>query len=119
MGWTAAAADTEGEPAEFYSETMPIARKQHRCCETGGIIFPGEQYFKVTGKWDGDVISYKRKLIVENFCKKHKINTYMGGLIEYMESECEWGKMPTHVVSEFNSVLAICGSKLRLSIPKE
>jgi hypothetical protein len=36
-----------------------VARKEHRCCECGKQIKPGEKYEHVAGKWDGDFMSYK------------------------------------------------------------
>lgn len=47
------------EMPEFYDETNPKARKDHRCCECSETIPKGEQYHKIVGKWDGHVSSYK------------------------------------------------------------
>ena len=38
---------------EFISTDTRTARKQHKCCECGHVIGPGEKYEHVGGKWDG------------------------------------------------------------------
>lgn len=43
----------------FQSESTPIARKHHRCCECGGHIKVGEKYIRSSGVWEGDFYSYK------------------------------------------------------------
>lgn len=47
------------EAPEFYSEVDRIARKEHTCVECKRTILKGEQYSYITGKWDGDIRSYK------------------------------------------------------------
>ncbi|GAA6121494.1 hypothetical protein [Acidovorax sp. FG27] len=47
------------DPAEFYSVSVPTARKAHRCDECGRAISPGETYERVIGKWDGSVSVFK------------------------------------------------------------
>jgi len=47
------------EDADFYDERNPRAKKEHICCECGETIKVGETYNKVTGKWDGNICSYK------------------------------------------------------------
>jgi len=44
---------------DFFTETAPRARKTHRCCECHKEIAVGERYQRVSGKWDGDVQSFK------------------------------------------------------------
>ena len=38
---------------EFLSIDTRKARTQHKCCECGHVIEPGEKYEHVAGKWDG------------------------------------------------------------------
>jgi len=47
------------DPPEFWSKTVPTARKQHRCEECAGPIFPGEKYEYIAGKWGGYFDSFK------------------------------------------------------------
>ena len=47
------------DPPEFFTSTMRKARKQHKCCECGGIIEYGEQYQYISGMWDGCFYTFK------------------------------------------------------------
>lgn len=49
-GW-----DGDGEAPEFYSAAWRKARTAHTCCECRRPILPGVQYYRVTGKWEGEV----------------------------------------------------------------
>lgn len=44
---------------EFYSDTMPTARKEHKCGECREIIRVGEKYEKCVGVWDGSFNTHK------------------------------------------------------------
>lgn len=45
---------------EFYrQERIKAARKQFKCCECYGPIFIGEPYRRLTGKWNGDIGTYR------------------------------------------------------------
>lgn len=46
-------------PPSFHHEKMVRAMKEHRCCECGRTITPGERYEKVAGVWDGEFNTYK------------------------------------------------------------
>jgi hypothetical protein len=50
------------ELPDFYRETRPIARKEHRCCECRRPIRPGTEYLHIAGKWNGDVQTFRRHL---------------------------------------------------------
>lgn len=52
--------DYDGDGPEFYRSESPKARKNCRCSECRGTIRKGEQYQKVTGKWDGHVSVFRR-----------------------------------------------------------
>lgn len=43
---------------EFYRESPHVARKEHKCCETGRLIQPGERYWRCRMKFDGDFREY-------------------------------------------------------------
>jgi hypothetical protein len=43
---------------EFCDTTWPKARKEHRCYECGYAIKRGEQYERVTGKWNGEMSTF-------------------------------------------------------------
>jgi hypothetical protein len=38
----------------FYNKAIRRARKEHKCCECGGRILPGDQYEHVAGVWEGN-----------------------------------------------------------------
>ena len=46
---------------EFFEEKEVTARKKHWCVEAGckrtSLILPGTRYHRVSGKWNGDVMS--------------------------------------------------------------
>lgn len=47
------------EPAEFYHQAQPVARKAHRCDECGAAINVGDRYQRFSGKWDGHFDSFR------------------------------------------------------------
>lgn len=51
--------DYDGPSPEFFHESLPKARKEHRCDECGGKVKPGETYRLIVGKWDGDLNTFK------------------------------------------------------------
>lgn len=53
---------------EFFSAQWPVAKKKHKCCECDQPIHPGEKYGRFTGKWDGDLGSFKQHLDCEKAC---------------------------------------------------
>lgn len=48
------------EYSEFEKTYILKARKIHFCQECQNNIFPGQFYFKATGKFDGEMYTYKR-----------------------------------------------------------
>jgi len=44
---------------QVFSASYPRAKKQHRCCECGGSIRPGEEYERAWGVWVGEMSTYK------------------------------------------------------------
>jgi hypothetical protein len=44
---------------EFLYEEKRRAKKAHRCSDCGGVIAPGETYFCVSLKWEGQIESFK------------------------------------------------------------
>ena len=47
------------EMPTFYEEVIVTARREHRCCECFGAIARGERYQRASGKWEGEVKTYK------------------------------------------------------------
>ena len=47
------------DAATFYDERQRTARKPHKCYECDGPIAVGTRYHAVTGKWDGEIASYR------------------------------------------------------------
>jgi len=45
----------DAERYEFAAIVRPKARKQHKCCECGRAILPGERYESMSGKLDGEI----------------------------------------------------------------
>lgn len=55
--------DCDGDGPSFCSEKVVKARKQHTCCECREKILPGQKYESCTGKWEGDMRTYKTCLL--------------------------------------------------------
>lgn len=51
--------DYDGDAAQFYNEKLVTARKAHVCYECQEPIAKGQQHERVTGKWDGDIRTYR------------------------------------------------------------
>jgi hypothetical protein len=44
------------DPPEFYNaQVIKAARKRHKCDECDRPMLPGENYERVTGKWEGEL----------------------------------------------------------------
>lgn len=63
------------EPASVYNVTEPRARKDHKCCECGGQIQPGEKYEYVWGVGTDGAFTAKTCLtcarIAKDYCCNH------------------------------------------------
>ena len=71
------------ESPEFHSIDNPMARKTHVCCECGESILPGQTYESASGKWDGDVMTYKTCLVCARIRDDYCWGGYLyGGLRE-------------------------------------
>ena len=46
-------------PPEFYDCKTVVARKAHKCCECLAEIEKGESHERYTGKWEGDIDTYR------------------------------------------------------------
>ena len=64
---------TDHDPPEIFSESFPIARKEHLCVECHEKILPGQKYHYVKGKWEFGWDTYKTchlcYLIREDYCE--------------------------------------------------
>lgn len=49
----------DGEMPDFYKSKLVRARKPHRCVECGSAITPGEEYESATGRWEGEIDTYR------------------------------------------------------------
>lgn len=74
-GW-----DADG-PSVF-NERRFIARKNHACCECGGVIRPGERYERTDGCWDGRWETYKTCGICLRIRGEYCCSWVYGGLRE-------------------------------------
>jgi len=50
----------EGEPCDLWQESWRKARKQHKCCECGETIQPGQRYQYIFIIFEGDP-DYKKR----------------------------------------------------------
>ncbi len=102
----------ECEIAEFYNWSEPVARKEHRCCECSAPIRMGEKHFVATGKWDGQLSTFRQHLLCceTSMYVRDKLNggecICFGGLVEWLE-ESKWQCDKTHLIwREFRNKMA-------------
>lgn len=59
---------------DFYKQTYPKARKEHKCEYCANVIRRGEKYSCESGKYDGDIFTRKLcltcKNILEEYCSE-------------------------------------------------
>lgn len=57
---------------DFFNQSFPTARKEHKCSLCGGIVCIGEKYSRYSGKYDGEMFDMKHHLmcreIICRFC---------------------------------------------------
>lgn len=73
------------EIPEFYSESFPIARKQHRCIECHAPIVVGEKHLSYRMKYDGMFESGRQHMVCRELCMLIRHNSEcipFGGLKE-------------------------------------
>lgn len=57
------------EIPEFWNAGEVVARKEHRCCECQAPIQKGERHTVCSGKWDGEVSSYRQHTLCALACE--------------------------------------------------
>ena len=74
---------------EFFNSKKHVSRKERRCCECGGVILCGEQYYSFSGVWSGDFLTFKMcsdcKPLWDEWGERCKISgelQYFGGLFD-------------------------------------
>lgn len=89
---------------EFYRITEPVARKDHECCECNARIKKGEKHFQVTGKWEGEISSFRQHFLCMEACmyiRDHLDDECIpfGTLFEYLgEYLCKGNKYCAEIV---------------------
>lgn len=63
---------------EFYNETYPRAKKEHRCCECSGVIRVGEVYARSSAKYDGVISTDCQHKDCRDFAAKVNLK-FIGG----------------------------------------
>lgn len=84
---------------DISTQTKPVARKQYHCeasdwigncCDLsevsaedlaviqkaqaeGNKILPGDNYLKVTGKWEGEFTTFRARLDLDSICRKYNL----------------------------------------------
>jgi hypothetical protein len=81
---------------DFYSESFPIAAKVHRCGECPRTINPGDQYFRWSCKYDGEMQSDAMCLT----CYVARVKVHQHELTEgcrWEESWCPGGGLSSYL----------------------
>jgi len=55
---------------DVFESWTPKARKEHTCCECGGVIQKGEVYSLCSGLWDGSWSSFKQCIECNSLMEK-------------------------------------------------
>lgn len=90
----------DGESPKAFYESVRIARKQHKCCECGSTIDPGEKYEHVKGLWYDDWEEFKTCMTcanIRNAANKDDIRPSLGCLYATVGSEYE------HVIKDMSN----------------
>lgn len=77
------------EPPAFYDEKLVVAHEVHRCCETGNAILPGQKYWCCTGKWDGQMTTFRQSEGAYHFARYLNLDVLSGDCIPFGAVEHE------------------------------
>lgn len=91
------------EPPEFFNETRHKAKKEHVCCECWTKILPGEFYFKSSGKWDGELRSYKQHTWCRAACT-HLSDNDVDGCIAFEGMSEAWDNLDDRRHKDFKKL---------------
>lgn len=94
---------------DFYDEKFVTARKPHKCCETGRMIQPGEHYWRIVGKWDGDLSTFAQSEAAYHFARFLNGVREGGGFGNYDGESCIGfgmigGEVPPDMLDEWEAV---------------
>lgn len=102
----------EGEYSpDFQSLKWVKARKPHKCCECRRQIQPGESYLRYTGKWDGEMNTYRTCAV----CEDIRSSLCCGGSFIFGDL---WEKIHDQIFCEKGLTIA-CIDKLTTVAAKE
>ena len=95
----------DGDRAEFYTEKKVKARKSHKCSECKKEIRRGEIYERVTGKWDGEIDTYKTcktclNILNEFFCEGRIFGNMKWDLYENLQETLRYDGFPGECLAE-------------------
>ena len=68
------------ESPEVIDTSYPKARKEHKCCECGSTIAPGDVYERVWGVWESEMETFKTCIPCSRIRSDHCFN--YGGLAD-------------------------------------
>ena len=98
--------DYDGEQSPFYDVQHPKARKPHHCYECRCGIAVGEQYSRVTGKWDGQIVTTKFCCACYDINQEFGDGGVYGELWEHFRSEWESGARIQSCIARVETVAA-------------
>jgi hypothetical protein len=93
------AIDSADDYPEFMTEYNHSAKKEHICSECRRIIYPKETYYKVVGKWDGDLRTYKHcshcqvaAKLLQKYCGGYIFSEIRDDIHEHIGQGYEWDR---------------------------
>ena len=74
------------EYPKFYLERRRTAKATHECSECHQAILPKTEYIAISGKWDGEISTYKQclscNMISKHYQKTENCRVALGELFE-------------------------------------
>jgi hypothetical protein len=58
----------DGDAPDFYRCDERRARKQYHCCECSASIEAGELHYYISGKWEGQLSTFRQHLLCGQAC---------------------------------------------------
>jgi len=101
-----------GDIAEFSTQNLVTARKEHKCAECGRTISPGEKYEYVTGRWNDYFQVYKTCADCLSIRDTLFCNFYFGCIYEELRAEIDNTNGGNHIAENLSGLTPAARTKV-------